>query len=253
MSLSVAAPKVTAWSTPNLTSGKLDLGKGNPPITYSFSREAINDVWEYVEMELVFFVVFNNKEINVFEESIFSLHFNSNSGYGSKTRTIGGLTQYIGGVLRAKYRVRNSQSSSFGSWIPVGSKSLDIVDYSSTSSITNGVFVNNTTTGEVSIMFEGKLRHIQHMETLVGLFNVRIPGDLRNFSSAQLASVPKGEVLGPDNNIIQSNNVMYLREGNLLRHIGSPTVLQKYKFNSHAIKIVSTLPSHYIIGLPILE
>ncbi|WP_157836773.1 thiol-activated cytolysin family protein [Sphingobacterium deserti] len=119
--------------------------------------------------------------------------------------------------------------------------------------IPNGVFVQNVTNGQVSVMFDGRLRHIQRHETLRGLFDLKIPQDLRNFTAEQLTNVPLGVGLGPDNGLIRTrnNNMIYFREGTSLRHVASSDVFQKYKFRVATIKDVPSIPAGHRVGAPL--
>lgn len=116
----------------------------------------------------------------------------------------------------------------------------------------DGAFINDNSTGKVYVVMEGKLRHIESNDTFIGLFGYR--GDesmLRRVTNLNNLP-PVGISLKRDNGLINetSTGKLYLREGNVVRHIATPAVRDKYHFNSSVIVNRSSIRS-FVVG-PVL-
>ncbi|MDR6943023.1 hypothetical protein [Mucilaginibacter pocheonensis] len=116
----------------------------------------------------------------------------------------------------------------------------------------DGVFLRNQDTGEIFIVFEGKLRYIQTIETLNGLFvnaHDYIKDVLPRVLSTYTRETPVSQVSGFVR--YTPNQRVYLREGTLLRWISSIDIAHQYNFNLNIAENVTSL-SGYTIGSPIL-
>lgn len=107
-------------------------------------------------------------------------------------------------------------------------------------------FVND---GRILIVMDGRLRHIQSMDTYLALF-VRSTVPIR--TNLNVTKNPMGSPILPGTRIVDdlSNGMVYFNEGNVLRYITSPSVASRYKFNFKGIQHINGTAG-YIIGPPI--
>ncbi|TCD27923.1 hypothetical protein EZ456_08220 [Pedobacter psychrodurus] len=117
-----------------------------------------------------------------------------------------------------------------------------------TSSFEGFLFVN-TGTDPIYLVLDGKRRHIQTMDTFLGIFVRNANTVLYNPTS----NIPLGLPIGPDTSIIWDsiNGKCYFREGNIIRHITSPEVASRYQFQLKNIQNINGT-SGYLIGSPML-
>ncbi|QNL47736.1 hypothetical protein H8S90_12970 [Olivibacter sp. SDN3] len=128
--ISNAVPKVTGWApdAAYMTNGNLDLAKGGTPrISYTFTREQVNGVYEDVDMQLVFYIQRNGQNYESAPVYITNSNFLGDTWTGNDRRFIALGTSQAGGVLRAKYRVRSQGSPSYGPYMEI-SKSLNVIN-----------------------------------------------------------------------------------------------------------------------------
>ncbi|UTX46910.1 hypothetical protein [Chryseobacterium sp. MA9] len=118
----------------------------------------------------------------------------------------------------------------------------------------DGAFIKNYDNGKVYIKFEGQLRHVMSLQTLEGLFKRReieiFPANSQSLLTS--ANATMGEPIGPDNELI--NHVLtgkvYFREGNIIRHIPTMSILNRYRFDLGNVRHVSDI-SNYTEHQPI--
>ncbi|TCD27926.1 hypothetical protein EZ456_08235 [Pedobacter psychrodurus] len=103
--------------------------------------------------------------------------------------------------------------------------------------------------GRILIVMDGRLRHIQSMDTYLALF-VRSTVPIRTY--LDVTKNPMGSPIQPGTRIVDdlSNGMVYFNEGNVLRYITSPSVASRYKFNFKGIQHINGTAG-YIIGPPI--
>ncbi|HVI49415.1 MAG TPA: M57 family metalloprotease [Chitinophaga sp.] len=120
--------------------------------------------------------------------------------------------------------------------------------YGDPTNLNEGQFVRNDDTGEVFIYMDGKLRWINDYGVLVTLFNFN-EGMMLHFSTAALASVPRGITITSNVKLLKSGAPeIYLAEADNIsgtivprvkRWINSPQTFDKYHFRWEAVQIVS--------------
>jgi len=118
----------------------------------------------------------------------------------------------------------------------------------------DGAFIKNYDNGKVYIKFEGKLRHVMSLQTLEGLFK-RSEIEIFPANSQSLltnANATMGEPIGPDNELINHvpTGKVYFREGNIIRHIPTMPILNRYRFDLGNVRHVSDI-SNYTEHQPI--
>ncbi|MBE9601349.1 thiol-activated cytolysin family protein [Pedobacter sp. MC2016-24] len=118
--------------------------------------------------------------------------------------------------------------------------------------LSNGNLVRNDQTTAIYWYMDGKLKHLQFIEQL-GLFNYS-PAMLKHSNTAQLSQFTFGTPIPWENGILKDiiDDKCYYMEGNVLRHITTWPLFEKYNFNEDAITPVSNL-NGYIIEAPIVN
>lgn len=154
------------------------------------------------------------------------------------------------GIVKLKWRYLDTYSGTNTRWSSYyyASKTYQTVE-NIASKLNDGDFVKNTSTLQVYFKFEGKLRHIESLQTLQGLFVIQ-DDQIKKFTNEQLSAITKGTPLAIDNGLVHdvSTGKVYLREGKTIRHISSIEVFNKYKFNMDALQNVSSLSSYTLLN-----
>lgn len=256
-----ADPNIDAFTATNqvTTDGKL-LISATDATTVNFrvtvSRPLVGGTTSYEGVSMELYIILN---INGAEEVLGGPYQIGTSDFSGGSTTAKNYSVSIGagkeGEVYLNYSYTNVNTGSYvgpyrstGHYLTTTSGTLP----SSSQNALNGYLILPNS-GQVFWCFENIYRHVESYETLTGLYKQNYERYiLRQTTEPQ----PQGIPLGPNNGLLLlvPTGEVYFLEGNLIRHITSPAVFDKYHFNWDALnwpqsRVYSI--SQYQLGTPI--